>query len=103
MWTVPFHSSASGRTSAMTRTAKARTGETPAARQRRVWDKNAAGYDKQIALFEKIWFGGGREWLGARARGRILDVAIGTGRSLPYYPDGLSVTGIELSPAMLDI
>jgi ubiquinone/menaquinone biosynthesis C-methylase UbiE len=87
----------------MTSTAKARPGETPAARQKRVWDKSAPGYDKQIAFFEKIWFGGGREWLGQRARGRILEIAIGTGRNLPYYPAGATITGIELSPAMLAI
>ena len=87
----------------MTSTAKAKTCETPTARQKRVWDKTATGYDKQIGFFEKIWFAGGREWLGARARGRVLEVAVGTGRSLPHYPADVSVTGIELSPAMLAI
>jgi AcrR family transcriptional regulator len=90
------------RTIIMTSIAKARTGETPAARQKRVWDKSAPGYDKQIALFEKIWFGGGREWLGERAHGRVLEVAVGTGRNLPHYPAYTTVSGIELSPAMLD-
>ena len=87
----------------MTSAAKARAGETPAARQKRVWDKSAPSYDKQIAFFEKSWFGGGREWVGERARGRVLEVAIGTGRNLPHYPAGAAVTGIELSPAMLAI
>ena len=87
----------------MTRSAKARTRETATARQKRVWDRSAPSYDKQIAFFEKIWFGGGREWLGERARGRILEVAIGTGRNLAHYPADAIVTGIELSPAMLAI
>ena len=87
----------------MTSTAKAGTCETPAARQKRVWDKSAPGYDKQIAFFEKIQFAGGREWLGERAHGRVLEVAIGTGRNLPHYPADATVTGIELSPAMLAI
>jgi len=87
----------------MTGTAKPRTGETPAARQKRVWDKAAPSYDKQIAFFEKTWFGGGREWLGDRAHGRILEIAIGTGRSLPHYPPTATISGIELSPAMLAI
>ena len=56
----------------MTSTAKARTGETPAARQKRVWDKAAPSYDKQIAFFEKIQFSSGREWLGERAHGRVV-------------------------------
>jgi ubiquinone/menaquinone biosynthesis C-methylase UbiE len=87
----------------MTSTAKARTGETPAARQKRVWDSSAPSYDKQIAFFERVWFGGGREWLAERAQGRVLEVGIGTGRNLPHYPPGATVTGIELSPAMLAI
>jgi SAM-dependent methyltransferase len=45
--------------------------------------------------------GGGREWLGARAHGQILEVAIGTGLNLAHYPAAATVTGIELSPAML--
>ena len=87
----------------MTSTGKARGGERPAARQKRVWDKAAPRYDKQISFFEKIWFAGGREWLGQRAQGRVLEVAVGTGRNLPYYPADVTVTGIELSPAMLAI
>jgi ubiquinone/menaquinone biosynthesis C-methylase UbiE len=87
----------------MTSTAQAQTGETPTAKQKRVWDKSAPIYDKQIAFFEKIQFGGGREWLGERAHGRILEVAIGTGRSLAHYPADAIVTGIELSPGMLAI
>jgi ubiquinone/menaquinone biosynthesis C-methylase UbiE len=87
----------------MTTTAKARACETAAARQKRVWDKSAPGYDQQIAFFEKVQFGGGREWLGERAQGRVLEVAIGTGRNLPCYRAGAAVTGIELSPAMLAI
>ena len=79
------------------------TGETPTARQRRVWDRSAPSYDRQIALFERVWFGGGREWLGARAHGRVLEVAIGTGRDLPHYPPDATITAVELSPAMLAI
>lgn len=81
----------------------ATTGETLTAKQRRVWDKSAPTYDTQIALFEKIWFGGGREWVCSRATGDVLEVAIGTGRNLPFYPQDVRITGIELSPAMLSL
>jgi ubiquinone/menaquinone biosynthesis C-methylase UbiE len=77
--------------------------ETPTTRQRRVWDNNAPSYDKQIAFFEKVQFRGGREWLGARAHGRLLEVAVGTGLNLPHYPADATITGIELSTAMLAI
>ena len=87
----------------MTSTDMPKTCPTPAARQKRVWDKAAPNYDRQIAFFESNWFSGGREWLGERARGRVLEVAVGTGRSLPYSPADVTVTGIELSPAMLAI
>jgi ubiquinone/menaquinone biosynthesis C-methylase UbiE len=87
----------------MTSTANAKASPTLTARQKQVWDKAAPSYDKQIAFFEKIQFAGGREWLGARARGRVLEVAIGTGLNLPHYPADATVTGVELSPAMLAI
>jgi ubiquinone/menaquinone biosynthesis C-methylase UbiE len=84
-------------------TSTTRTCETPTARQRQVWDKAAPSYDKQIAFFERVQFGGGREWLAERARGRVLEVAIGTGRNIGFYDDDVDLTGIELSPAMLAI
>jgi ubiquinone/menaquinone biosynthesis C-methylase UbiE len=33
--------------------------------------------------------------------GRIIDAGVGTGRNIPFYPQGTHVTGIDLSPAML--
>lgn len=87
----------------MTRETRAWACATPAAKQRRVWDKAAPSYDKQIAFFERTWFGGGREWICSRATGDVVEVAIGTGRNLPYYPAGIRISGIDLSPAMLDI
>ena len=73
------------------------------AKARRVWDKSAPGYDRQIAFFERNWFTGGRQWLAQRSEGSVLEVAIGTGRNLPFYPFGVRITGLELSPAMLAI
>lgn len=77
--------------------------ETPAAKQRRVWEKLAPRYNQQIAFYERVWFTGGREWIGARVRGRILDVAIGTGRNLAHFDADTTVTGIDVSTAMLDL
>ena len=33
--------------------------------------------------------------------GRILDAGVGTGRNFPFYPMGATITGIDISPAML--
>lgn len=66
-----------------------------------MWDAAAPTYDESMALLERLWFTGGREWLGARVRGRVLEVAVGTGSNVLRFPPGSEVTGIDLSPAML--
>lgn len=42
------------------------------------------------------------EALGCRPGERILEVGVGTGLSLPIYPPGVEVTGIDLSAEMLE-
>jgi ubiquinone/menaquinone biosynthesis C-methylase UbiE len=79
--------------------ASASTHET--SRVRAVQDKHAAGYDRQIAFFERILFGDGRVWVCSQARGRTLELAAGTSRNLPFYPPEVELTGVELSPEML--
>jgi ubiquinone/menaquinone biosynthesis C-methylase UbiE len=74
-----------------------------AQRLRRYWDRHARNYDKQTAFWERRLFGDGRQWVCAQASGEVLEVAIGTGRNLPYYPEGIRLTGIEFSPAMLEL
>jgi phosphatidylethanolamine/phosphatidyl-N-methylethanolamine N-methyltransferase len=41
--------------------------------------------------------------LGPRAGERILEVGVGTGLSLPLYPVGCDVVGIDISEPMLDV
>src|SRR6266568_8619024 len=72
-------------------------------RVRLLQDREAPRYDKNIAFFERLLFGGGREWVCSQAEGDVLELAVGTGRNLPHYRDGVRLTGVELSPAMLEV
>lgn len=72
-------------------------------RQRGKWEKNASRYDTAMSGVERGLLAGSREWIGDRAFGRVLEVAIGTGRSLEFYASGTSIVGIDFSPAMLDL
>ncbi len=69
----------------------------------RYWDKQAPGYDREMGFYEKLLFKDARTWACSRAQGDVLEIAVGTGRNLEFYPPGTQLTGIELSPNMLDI
>jgi SAM-dependent methyltransferase len=74
------------------------------ARRRRAWDKQADGYDKRIGWFERRVLGeDNRGWACGRARGNVLEVAIGTGLNLPFYGAAVRLTGIDLSQQMLAV
>jgi ubiquinone/menaquinone biosynthesis C-methylase UbiE len=72
-------------------------------RVRRIQDKEAPRYDRHMGFFDRILFAGGREWACSQVNGAVLEVAVGTGRNLPYYLADVRLTGIELSPRMLEI
>lgn len=42
-----------------------------------------------------------RAELVSRLKGVVLEVGVGTGSNLPFYPSGSNVTGIDFSPRML--
>lgn len=44
----------------------------------------------------------GRAWACARARGRVLEIGIGTGANLPHYGPDVQVVGIDASAAMIE-
>jgi len=57
-------------------------------------------------VFGKIFHPGRRlaiEQMGIRPGEHVLEVGVGTGLSLPEYPDGVHVTGVDLSPEMIEI
>ena len=67
---------------------------------RELWEKRAAGYDTGCR-YEPSGVRNTRRLLCAGARGRTLEVAVGTGANLGYYPPQVELTGVDLSPAML--
>lgn len=73
------------------------------ARQREVWRRDAPHYDRIMGFWERMLFADARRWVCSRAEGDVLEVAMGTGRNLPFYPADARLTGIDLSPEMLAI
>jgi ubiquinone/menaquinone biosynthesis C-methylase UbiE len=71
------------------------------ARTRRIYDRSAQRYDRQIGFFERVLFEDGRAWACSRAHGDTLEIAFGTARNLPFYDPAVNLTGIELSPEMV--
>ncbi len=61
----------------------------------------AAFYDLLDLPFEYFRYRALRPVLFAGLSGTILDAGVGTGRNMPFYPQGAKVVGIDLSPAML--
>ena len=56
-----------------------------------------------MGFFERLLFADARRWVCSQAEGRTLELAVGTGLNLPHYPARTDLTGIELSPAMLEL
>lgn len=75
------------------------TSSQTAKRQR--YDRLAPFYDLLDLPFEYRRYRTLRPQLFAGISGTILDAGVGTGRNVPFYPDGSHVTGIDFSPAMI--
>jgi ubiquinone/menaquinone biosynthesis C-methylase UbiE len=72
-------------------------------RVRRLMDKGAPRYDRQMNFFDRVLFAGGREWACSQAHGEVLEIAVGSGRNLAFYPEGTSLIAIEFSEEMLEL
>lgn len=74
---------------------------TPSGTTRSQYDAYAPRYDRETGVYERLMLGDGRRWACSQARGVVLEVAVGTGLNLPYYPRDVRLTGIDLSSGML--
>ena len=71
-------------------------------RVRRIYERGARYYELSMGFFERVLFRDARSWVCSKVAGRTLEIAVGTGLNLPHYPKDTDLTGIELTPAMLE-
>lgn len=70
---------------------------------RQKYDKMARWYDLAEGIPEVLGIRWLRKRLLLQASGKVLEIAVGTGKNLPYYPKGCQITGVDISRAMLEI
>lgn len=69
---------------------------------RRRYQRIAPVYDFMETLAERRYLDW-RQRLWTLAQGpSVLEVGVGTGKNMPFYPAGVSITGIDLTPGMLE-
>lgn len=67
----------------------------------RRYDRIAWLYDLMEKPVERMFFSGLRKELLSSLQGKVLEVGVGTGKNLPYYPEGVELTAIDISSKML--
>lgn len=72
------------------------------AKQDQYWKTTANKYDSSISFLDRHFLSSSREWIGKRVSGKTLEVAIGTGLNLGYYPQNIDLIGLESSLPMLE-
>lgn len=67
------------------------------------FDRIAAPYDRGMAPLEKLWLRQMRTRLLPEAKGRVLEVGVGTGANFSFYPTSVCLTAIDESSDMLAV
>jgi len=68
----------------------------------KIYNRVAWRYDFLEAPMERMFFSKLRREMLKEVSGKVLDVGVGTGKNLPYYPEGIELHGIDISPRMLE-
>ena len=67
------------------------------------FDRIAAPYDRGMAPLESLWLRQLRSQLLPHARGKVLEIGVGTGANLPFYPKSVCLTAVDESEDMLSV
>jgi ubiquinone/menaquinone biosynthesis C-methylase UbiE len=70
---------------------------------RKKWDRMAANFDVMNSKGPEWRWGPLKRDLFANMKGRILFLAVGTGLDINFFPKGQRITGIDISPKMIEI
>ncbi len=69
---------------------------------RRRYNRIASVYDQMEWFVEKNIFGKWRKLLMDQVRGeKVLEIGVGTGKNIPFYPSNINISAIDLSENML--
>jgi len=66
------------------------------------YDRNANMYDIFEAPMDRMVLARWRSEIMQELQGKVLEVGVGTGKNIDYYPDGLDITAIDFSEKMLE-
>jgi len=70
---------------------------------RKRYNRIAVVYDLIDAPLEHLRFASWRAMIKNRIKGcTVLEVGVGTGKNMKYYPDGAQITAVDFSPRMLE-
>lgn len=64
------------------------------------YNRIAPYYDVMEIITERT-FSRWRQRLLARAKGKVLEIGVGTGKNFPYYPESVDITGLDIADKML--
>lgn len=65
------------------------------------YDRFSHVYDLMETPMELMRYANWRRQVFSGLRGRVLEVGVGTGKNIPYYPDDCEMIGIDISSKML--
>lgn len=66
-----------------------------------LYDGGAVRYDRAMDVLDRVLFDSGRRWVAGQARGRVLEIAAGTGRTVAHVSRDARVTAQDVSARML--